>query len=434
MAETQILVFCPPGQTRVEYVCSVLIECILGWKVRFTQEQEAYLSAQQPKMAYGLTSRGAGLEWPGQALLFQDGIDAGLCPSVRWEKNLPVLFDEQQGDWDLLASAFYFLSRYEEYQEFKADHLGRFPAKEALAFKNGFLDLPVVHHWALALADRLRKVNPALKPDLPAFTFLPTYDVDLAWAFLGRPFWRQAGSTLRDLVKWRLPRLEARTKTLLGLQLDPYFTFPDLFELHDRSNTPGHFFFLLADRGALDRNVPHAYAPLTALVHQIQSQFEVGIHPSTASAKDPARIWVEKERLEGIIQEPVISSRQHYLLLRFPQTYRNLLEVGIQSDYSMGFADAPGFRAGMAVPFPWFDLQANKATELMIHPFQVMDVSLRQYQGLPPEQALDTCRKIAASCRQVGGTFTTLWHNSSFAAMDGWQDWMGMYRELFYLN
>ena len=96
----------------------------------------------------------------------------------------------------------------------------------------------------------------------------------------------------------------------------------------------------------------------------------------------------------------------------------------------MGFADAVGFRAGTAVPFPWYDLSGEKATPLMVHPFQVMDVTLRNYLGLAPETALDHLRPIIEITRETGGVFCTLWHNSSFSLIDGWKNWKPVFEKL----
>jgi hypothetical protein len=123
-------------------------------------------------------------------------------------------------------------------------------------------------------------------------------------------------------------------------------------------------------------------------------------------------------------------SRQHFLKLRFPETYRRLLDVGIREDWSMGYADETGFRASIATPFPWFDLERNEETPLIIHPFQAMDVTLNQYLKLSPEAALERLKSLINRTKSVGGTFTTLWHNDNLAEMDNWKGWRMVYENL----
>jgi hypothetical protein len=97
----------------------------------------------------------------------------------------------------------------------------------------------------------------------------------------------------------------------------------------------------------------------------------------------------------------------------------------------MGYADAPGYRAGTSEPFYWFDLEHNTVTELLVHPFVVMDVTLRKYLALPPEEAQERIQRLRAYCSAQGLSFTTLWHNSSFAPHHGWAGWEQVYTSCF---
>ena len=116
--------------------------------------------------------------------------------------------------------------------------------------------------------------------------------------------------------------------------------------------------------------------------------------------------------------------------LRFPETYRRLLAVGIQADWTMGYADETGFRASIATPFPWFDLEKNAETPLIIHSFQAMDVTLKHYLNLSPEAATERLRTLIRTTRDVGGTFTTLWHNDNLAETEDWKGWKVVYERL----
>jgi len=134
--------------------------------------------------------------------------------------------------------------------------------------------------------------------------------------------------------------------------------------------------------------------------------------------------------LEKIVDLPITDSRQHFLKLRFPETYRRLIAAGIQVDYSMGYADDTGFRAGMGVPFPWYDLKREECTALMIHPFVAMDVTLQQYLGLHAEEALARIKDLHQEVSSLGGPLCLLWHNSSFYGEAGWVGWKEMYEEM----
>jgi hypothetical protein len=96
----------------------------------------------------------------------------------------------------------------------------------------------------------------------------------------------------------------------------------------------------------------------------------------------------------------------------------------------MGYADVPGFRAGISIPFPWYDLQREQKTDLVIYPFAVMDVTLKQYLQLQPAEGLKIATALMRRVRNHGGMFSTLWHNSSFSELDGWKPWRDVYIQL----
>ena len=73
----------------------------------------------------------------------------------------------------------------------------------------------------------------------------------------------------------------------------------------------------------------------------------------------------------------VTKSRQHFLAFELPTTYLKLIQSGILEDYSMGYASHLGFRAGICSPFRFYNLLEEKETDLVVYPFQVMDVTLQ---------------------------------------------------------
>jgi hypothetical protein len=110
-----------------------------------------------------------------------------------------------------------------------------------------------------------------------------------------------------------------------------------------------------------------------------------------------------------------------------PDSYRSLATAGIAEDYSMGFPEEPGFRAGIARPFCFYDVSGDIPTKVRIIPFQVMDVTLYNYKNLDPVPALEIILRLIYETRKVGGLFVSLWHNTSLLESPEWKGW----RELF---
>ena len=110
-------------------------------------------------------------------------------------------------------------------------------------------------------------------------------------------------------------------------------------------------------------------------------------------------------------QIKIQSSRQHFLKVKFPDTFRNLIAAGITDDYSLGFYDRIGFRNGMAVTFPFFDVKENKTTSLMLHPLLVMDSAAVQEFGMN-EKYQKGIDELMQEVKTVGGDLVALWHSN----------------------
>ena len=87
----------------------------------------------------------------------------------------------------------------------------------------------------------------------------------------------------------------------------------------------------------------------------------------------------------------------------------------------MAYADETGFRAGTCTPFYWYDLEKEKKTELKIYPFCAMEVSMRNYMQLNPEEAIAELQRLKHEIRKVKGNMTVLFHNSNLT--EEWKDW-----------
>ena len=137
---------------------------------------------------------------------------------------------------------------------------------------------------------------------------------------------------------------------------------------------------------------------------------DIGIHSSYYSDIQHS-IAEEKQTLEQIGGFKIHCSRQHFLKVKFPDTFRQLIEAGITDDYSLGFTDRIGFRNGMAIPFPFFDVAANKTTPLMLHPLLIMDSAAVQALGYK-ESYREGVAELIREVKTIGGDMTALWHSN----------------------
>lgn len=411
---------------RLRYTIQLIFGNLMGTSYRLSSSAEEFDAWQGPVIFYGHKPPEKGLFLDAHPLLWETEIKPMVIAPSRFEE-IPVLFPGSHPlsvlPFDPLAAAFFLVSRMEEYFPHTKDRYDRFPATESMGFRHGFLEIPVVNLWAELLKRRLAAQWPSISFTTPAFRFTPTIDIDHAWCYLGRPWWRSIGGTARSILNGRWNEVRERILTLAGIHADPYDTYDVIEKLHAGDPCLPLYFILNADYGGHDNNVSVSSEKFRSLVRRLDRHHRVGIHPSLSSHRHPGRFRNETEGLATITGHPVVRSRQHFLKINIPETYRRLLELGIRHDYSMGYPSHPGFRAGIASPFPFFDLPANKITELSVHPVALMDVTYRDYLRLTPTEALEHMQRLIRQVREVNGELITIWHNENIGSgqSGGWE-------------
>jgi hypothetical protein len=412
---------------RLRYITNWFAEQFLLEPLELTDSIERFRNETGPRISYSDQRISAGACWIQPAsLLFESNIQE-IEPEVHQHAQFPIFFCGA-GDmgFDLFASSFYLLSRYEEYLPHPLDTYGRFPHQQSLAFRHGFLDRPLVDQWMVQLCVYLRSQFPALSIRPLHFEHLATYDIDESFAYRHKPIWRQAAGLFRDLMLFRFGWVVERIRVLRKRSPDPYDAFSFLQSLHaDTSTRPICFLLMAEQRSEYDKNLPPDHPAQQELIRSLSNWSDLALHPSWRSASDFDLLEKEKKDLEGLVHRSILASRQHYIRFRLPQTYRNLMVAGFQADYSMGYGSINGFRASTARSFEWYDLERDQVTSLRVHPFCYMEANSYYEQRDTIEEAAQEWEKLEESVRGTGGTFITIWHNTQLgtqARFSGWRD------------
>ena len=336
--------------------------------------------------------------------------------------------DNDDLGFDVFAAIFYLISRYEEYLPFLPDEFGRFKAHDSLAFKNDFLHLPVVDIWIDNFKIALQNKFPSLQIKPAVFNAIVTYDIDVAYKYRGRNFLRTTGSLLKDILWFKIKNIVERFHVLQGKEKDPWDVYEDLKTVISENNLQCIFFFLLSDKSVHDRNLDYQNRAMKILIDHTKLFAETGIHPSFYSSSFPEKILIEKERLEKLSGKKITKSRQHYLKFNLPETYNSLLSAGITEDYSMGFSQMAGFRAGTCKPFYFYDLKNEKATELRIFPITFMESTLNI--SMNSELAFQKMLALLEEVKKVNGTFISLWHNHTISKTEEYKEWKKVHEKM----
>lgn len=340
-------------------------------------------------------------------------------------------FQDQGWKFDLFSAIFYLVSRYEEYSGFVPDQYGRFPYRESILYKSGSTDYPLVNNWVKQLRNYLQKQWPALIFREPSFRYISTIDVDSTFRFKEKgALWSISGG-FRDLLKWKPGRVLNRIKTLWGLKPDDFDIFDEYEAFHKEYGIEVIYFFLLGDYGQYDKNISHLNPKQAEIIKKLAITNRMGIHPSYGSNHKAGMLEQEIERFTEITMIKPQISRQHFLVHKFPDTYRNLIANGITEDYTMGYTGKTGFRAGIASPFLFFDLDKNETTSLWLYPFCSMDITPLHYEKLNVEKAKLRNLEVLKRVKAVNGTFISLWHNESLSGTTRWRNgWPEVYKQL----
>lgn len=418
---------------RIKYIFNLIFRDILNVEILISSDLDEFRTSEAVKLSYGKHKVDNELFFCSTSLLLERGIGHKELTFTEYEglpAFFPVYHQESAFPFDIFAAAFYLVSRYEEYLPYKKDEYGRFSAMESLAFQKGFLNKPLINIWAIQIGELIKKQNKGFEVPGTKYTFTPTIDIDAAWAYRQKGLFRAAGGYMGALARLDFREVVERTKVLAGLQKDPFDTYAFQHQIHKKYKLNPIYFILFGEYGLNDKNIPVKSRSFHTLIKALADYNRVGIHPSFNSNFYPKKLKLEKERLTKVLNREITRSRQHFLILQFPTTYRNLINLDITDEYSMGFASQPGFRASICTPFKFFDLEMDTETKLNIHPFTYMEGTLKDYMNISPQEAIHVITPLIEEVKAVSGTFIPIWHNESLSDLKRWAGWQKVYEEM----
>jgi len=417
---------------RNKYIFNLVFKDMLGFDFILTADLEQFKTFNGPKISYTINPVADELFFTSRNLLFETGITDQNISVFDFNDN-KVFFATGKSSalpFDIFAASFYLVSRYEEYLPHIRDEHDRFDAKDSLAFLNGFLQKPVVNIWVVWMKQLLSEKYPQLIFPKKTYQFVSTIDVDNAYAYREKGFTRSLGGYLKSFSKLDFTEIIERSRVLFGTDKDPYDTYQFQLEIIKKYKLKAIYFFLLGDYGLNDKNLPIESKKFQSLIKMLGDYAQIGIHPSYGSNKSKEQLKKEVARLSGVLHRDVTQSRQHFLKLTLPETYRNLIDLDITDDYTMGFASQIGFRAGICSSFNFYDLDMELETKLKIHPFAMMEGTLKYSMKIRPEDAMMKIQPLIDEVRKVDGVFMSLWHNDTLNDRKIWLGWRTVYEQM----
>ncbi len=355
-------------------------------------------------------------------------------PILYGDDSITISENEVICGADIFSSTFFMLTRWEEYVNHERDHYYRFSGHSSVAYKNNFLQRPIVNEYVEMLWNMLEHLGIKQKRKKRNYRALITHDVDIPLLWKSPyAFVKKLGG---DIIKRRNIKeahftINSIFNTFRKKQPDPFNTFDHLMSISEKYGLQSYFFFLCGgntneDKGALMPSHPF----IKKLFAKIKSRgHQIGLHPSFDSYNNEDIFIREKKLLEKEVGEVIKFGRQHFLRFEVPTTWQLWEKGRMQWDSTMYYPESPGFRCGTCYEFPVFNFLTRKKLKLREIPLTIMDGTFVNYQKSSVMQMVSEVRSIAGTVKQYNGDLVFLWHNSSFNIFE-WKNYGEAYDEL----
>ena len=405
----EILIYVPKLTPRINYTFRQLCKRILGFNINFTTKIETFIAYKGVKFSYANQRLGNEIFIQAHGLLNEQGVNDLEIVVSQW-KNEPYFFKtSSQSDlpYDIFAASFFLLTRYEEYQPHVKNELGDFPSTESIAYQNNFLHKPIINIWinrfSLILKDKFDDLEIHLKK--PKIKIIIA--VEKAFKYRRHGISRSITGFLSDFFQFKLRDIFTRLKTWFKPDQDPYDVYDDLINFKNETDVEMTFMFQLGDYSIHTKNINHRKRIYKRLIKSMGDYCEIGLMPSYEAIDEFGILQKEIKRFENIANHELESIMIKDHGLNFPDFYVNLDKTTLTKDYSMGYYNQIGYRAGTETSFLFYDLNLEQASPIEIHPYFCSSEAIKNAEFKEFEEILKQHQSLDL-------TYNLLFNNSDF--------------------
>lgn len=413
----EILLYTNQLNSRKYYVFNQVCQRILGFRITFTTKVETFIAFEGAKFSYAKKPLGQELFIEATGLLDEEGFgDFDL--KIDYWKGVPCFFKVSQDSsipFDIFSASFYLLTRYEEYLPFVKDTAGGFPVEESTAFKEDFIKRPVVDLWAYQFLEVLQEKFSMLSSPQRNYTLKLNVAVYEAFAYRNKGFLRQWAGLVNHMVRGDFQLAWQRVVTLLRWEKDPYDVYDELVNFSKTNAIDLRFFFQLSDLSRTNRNIHHQNTQYHRLIKSMGDYFSIGLLPGNEAILADDILKTEKKRWKEIANQELTACLVKRFALSFPDSYVNFNKVFITQDYSMGYPQQLGFRAGTCTSFLFYNLNTEETTPLTICPY-IANSSILEMHDV--DEIFQELKLIKKDVMKVNGNFSLIFENIDFTNSD----------------
>ncbi len=344
-------------------------------------------------------------------------------------------------NFDLNRFLFYYLAEEEYTNNTARDKFGRLTF--SLSKKTNIeLESPIVNMWASWidkwLCHELEKRNElfykkCIWPNRAEMAISFSHDVDIVNKSLYR-YWKTfIYYLITQETSFKIFFISFFQNAYLKLvKRATHFTnyqFDRILRFHKENNIKATFNIISSNKGGLD-NESYLKIAKDDLKKLIEEDHEIGLHGGYESKSycNEEQLIEEKNLLEKVINNNVISTRQHYLGFEHDTTFLTHEKSGIQYDSTIAYPDKAGFKTSFAGPYqPWI-FSKNRKANLYELPLILMDGTLlsKTYGNMGIDDAKNKFKYFFETVKRYNGVLTINWHQRIFSE-GPYKNWMELY-------
>jgi hypothetical protein len=333
---------------------------------------------------------------------------------------------------DIIASAFFFLSGWQEWRPMDTDIHRRFPFESSIQYAFGVLGQPIVDQYGLIVKNAVEKAGwqgpKTGRYREKSFAVMMTHDIDHTRKWTPGIIYRECVRHLilnrrNDFIKDRILRFGHFLRMLIARH-DPYRISVDkILSAEEKMGVHATFFIKAGGNNKRDVSYSLRNVYIRRLLRILKNRgHQIGLHPSYNAYSHTEMMEKEQKTLEAAMGESPGAVREHFLRFEMPLTWKIQNELGFEYDSTLGFPGHEGFRMATCHPFRAYDLEHDRPLHLWELPLIAMDDTFVSYRKLDPLASWKSIRDLLETVKKYHGIAVLLFHNSCYDDFDnqGW--------------
>ena len=383
---------------RIRYIFKHIFENMLMINFDLTNEVEIFVEYSGPKLNYSHKPLEDEFFIKSHSLLFEQGITAQKLKLDFWDE-LPIFFltnAKSNCPFDIFAASFFLLSRYEEYMPYLKTNSGNFDSSQSISTKFDFLELPIIDLWVSKFQKQLvsnfhqivkRKDHKASRKIL--------LEVPLAFRYSNRTFLENLVDFISSIWNLNFKQLIIQILVLIRLKNDPFDTFDFWKEWFNKSSIKPQVFFVFSQSSSYQVTTSIFNLRFRKIIKKTGDFFSLGLLASVKAQIDSKKqILREKNDFQKLTNRTIFDVRLSNGIVNLRKDYEMLYENEFKNDYSMGYLDRIGFRAGTATPYYFYDVSREFQLSLKLTPIFATEESLKKINNPFPFEKLRAAYEI----------------------------------------